>query len=523
MSVTQISPGVYRHAQTGFVVHEVYNTKQLLDCNGVLCEYGHGGWVWLAGRDLKDYLSVRSVNSLLDLATQLARDNNAMAAVTIYGKGNNSSSTYFGNFCATVFNGQPLATNGGTYTRADSAPGTMSIYGLVNNCHAGHGRGGGKWSQPPAQAMTFDFNAAVFQLAVPALKFRTHCGPMAYNNSWRLANDAGTLLGTVVIAVPLGITWDKLMSDIIGKLPHGDRSEVQSKAQEEMGKVLPAIKAVTPLPYCYVPVEVYSDGSFAVVHPRAPTRYPKAANVNATPYSDSFCHVMRGGIMFDEYGIARTTGAWYCPTMRYGSDQWSNGLHHSMLDITGNQPSNVDNNPVYNFKGTYSSPVDLIDGVRLERVLGGIAGKRMPGVGEAILPANAVNLSSSSLVDMWRGAMRFKGASTMFNRATNAGTGLPETDAEYTNRVVGLAETTPYESASEIRLTQWDHHGFTAGHGLITLVAALDGGKTDGNWLHEVWPARVAFGYNFRDNYSLSPGTGGVSSAVAMPAVAALV
>lgn len=71
--------GVFRHVATQFVVHEVRNTQQVLDSNGVLVEYNNGDFIWLAGRDLRDFFAFFAVTSLNDIADKLHVTNRGLA------------------------------------------------------------------------------------------------------------------------------------------------------------------------------------------------------------------------------------------------------------------------------------------------------------------------------------------------------------------------------------------------------------------------------------------------------------
>lgn len=521
MSFSQIRNGVFRHVQTGFVVHEVYNVTQLLQANGVLCEYSHGGWIWMAGRDLRDFLETRACNGLLDVAVKMGNDSLGVGTVSIIDEHLKSVAKhmYVGDDSFYV-TGSEAGYAGAYYSSPIHEP---RIFALVNNCQAGRGQGGGKWDRLRSLASLDDSCITIFHKARPSSPDRYAQGPYGmYQSTYLRTMDAQKLLGTAVIAVPLGMSWDQLMVSIINSLPNSSKSEVQSKALSCMRPMLPKLKAVVPLPYVFVPVEIVATPTgteFWVVDPKAPTRVDGVSNIINLDPMDQVVHCARGGVVFNERGHIQTNAWWLTPADEYLGGIIDSFTHRAADQLEQTMQWDTATSVTRTWYGTHSTRVDSIDGVRMERVLGGLSGTCITGVGERSMPSSPVNVTSAALVDKWRSAMRFKPSSEVLDRAAGAA-GLPETDVEYTQRLTAYAASNPPESAVASRLTQWDNHGFSAGVGMMTLIAALDEGKTTGNWLHQLWVARHATRPVWRCRQT---GTYSAVGEVVVPASASLV
>lgn len=496
MSVTKIpnKTGVYRHAATKFVVHEAYSVQDLIDANGVLAEYDNGYWIWLAGRDMRDFLQSRAISSLSDVLTKLYGDNQSLGTLNVINRDGSNTAVY------------PMLVRTATIIKTaagfpanftDTSYSTGKIFALVNNCHAGRGSGGTA-KRNGAQGSPYDYTAGLFQgssSSVADANTRSnlaHVGPPAYKNSYKLADDAAQLLGTVVVAVPLGVTWAGFQAALISSLPNADKSEVVSKCHEKMDAMIPIITKVNPVPMMYVPIEIHADGTYRVVRPQAGCRVSNCVYLN--PDKIRTVQIARGGVMFDERGVAQTCDRWFVPQQVYAGNAYNNATSftHRQADLINMSTFTgfgVDiTYPTQNEKTNFSDQITAIDGVRLERVFGGISGVNLSDTGEKDV-ATIVNKTSVELIALWRGAMRFESLGNAFNRVSD-GQGVPETDAVYTQRLSTLAGTKGVEDPLASRLTQWDHHGFSAAHGMLAFLAALDGDTTDSKWITPLWPAR---------------------------------
>lgn len=494
MAFTKVAgkTGVFRHVDTKFIVHEVFNTQQVLDANGVFVEYSNGYWIWLAGRDLRDFMQSRAVTSLNDFAAGLAPDKRAIGTYNVV----DAAAEYAAVFPMVVNASKIIQTaKGFPGTFADTAWSTAKVFGLVNNCHAGRGHAGGK-SNVANAGPAYDYVAGVFQVAAPAdanRKASFMVGPMMYNQGYNRAADCGKLLGTAVISIPLGVSWDVFMEHLIAALPHSDKAEVQAKCHEKMTPLVAQLKQLNPIPVTYAPVEIHSDGSFRLVDPKAGCLCTRAGSPPSLGVISSVIHVARGGIVFDDLGIAQTCDEWFTPSLTYSGVDRLTSFTHRMGDVinmsTETGLSGSSTSPTYNEALMFNSQLHAIDGVRLERILGGLSGVNLSDTGETNLPASPINKTSADIVAQWQGAMRFAASSTAFVRRSD-GQGVPETDAAYVTRLTTLAQTQGVETPLATRLTQWDGHGFTAGHGMMAFLAALDGATTDSNWISCLWPAR---------------------------------
>lgn len=496
MSFTKIpnKKGVFRHAATKFIVHEAYSIKDLVAANGVLAEYDNGYWIWMAGRDMRDFLQSRAVTDLSDVLTKLYGDNQALGTYNVINHDASNAAVY-----PMIVRAAAIITAKGGWpgTFTDTPYTSAKIFALVNNCHAGKGSGGTA-KRNSLMSAPYDYTVGVFQGSAANITDASlragmsHDGPPGYNNSFKLAPDSAQLLGTVVIAVPLGVTWTKFVADLITKLPNSDQSEVVGKCHEKMDPMIPIVTAVNPVPMAYVPVEIISDGTYRVVRPKAGSRV--TSSVYQHPETVRTVQVARGGVCFDERGVASTFDRWISPTLVYtnGGYEGATSFTHrhsdvlSMASYTGFSGSPVEqSNPE---KTTFSDQVTSIDGIRLERILGGISGLNLSDTGEKDV-ASVINKTSTELIAGWRSALRFEALGSAFNRGAD-GNGVPETDTAYTSRLSGLASTKGVEDPLASRLTQWDHHGFSAAHGMLAFLAALDGETTDSKWITPLWPAR---------------------------------
>lgn len=484
--------GIYRHLGTGFVVHEVYNTQQLLDANGVFCEYSNGYWAWMAGRDMRDMFQVEGIASLNDVVSVLGRDNQRLGTMCVTNSKANNAAAHAMFVTASAI----ITTSAGfpgTFT--DTPYSSAKIFALINNCHAGFGSGGGSYRTLKNDSWTpYDFAAAIYQGVLPATDIQAlyRNGPIGYCSTYERSSDNAQLLGTAVIAVPLGMTWDAFADDLVAHLPDGDRDEVKAKCAQTMIPMLPKLKAITPIPYTYVPVEILTGGRLRLVAPKAASVVKRTISSIVTKQT---VHTMRGGVSFNHRGVARTASEWIVPGMTYAGavDLCTSFTHrqvdyHDMDENYGGFNTGI-SYPVYNEALLFSEQIDAIDGVRLERILGGLANHRLGNTGEADMIAASVNFTSAALVAKWVGAMRFGTSSNTLVRGADA-QGVPETDAAYENRIHVAAAVQGVEDPLATRLTQWDNHGFTAGHGMMALLASLDGETTDASWMTCLWPAR---------------------------------
>lgn len=131
---TGLSPnanGSYTHLATGFVVHDVWSIKDLLDANGAFAySVVTGEWRWVAGTDLTAFIKAFGSATLGSLAAAML----APQVMTIHGwtagavRGVGGSSQ--GMICPGAISWPGLT---------EPAQGDIRLFGLVNNLQAGHG------------------------------------------------------------------------------------------------------------------------------------------------------------------------------------------------------------------------------------------------------------------------------------------------------------------------------------------------------------------------------------------------
>lgn len=486
MPVTQIAgkPGVYRHIATQFIVHEVFNLEQILKSNGVLVEWDTGAWAWKAGRDLKDMLYHNVCNSLQSVCDAMVEQRNGLGSYVV---SNPTAQDYIAFpmlLDVQALNGSPITRN------------AAKIFAIITNVHAGRGHNllGEEAASKWVGRYPFDYVMSSGWVAGGDTKHgytianaRTGAGYNLRGVPTQHASDAGSLLGTAVVAMPLGMTWEAFAVSLISNLEHGDRAEVKSKCHEKMDPFIPLLKAAAPLPMVYIPVEITTTGVYIVDPSPARRAVLSTHEANTTNLKTVKVMPMRGGVAFDKNGYSQTSDLWLCPAKKgSGALDWAFQIGDPTgATITGS----LDATAAIPLQGVNSSLVRTIDGIRLERVLGGLGGQFLSDTGEQAVSGSIPNVTSASLVAKWRDAIYTAGINTsVLGQQTVAGTGLPESNEVWQARVESYSG--PGEFAAATQLTNWDMHGISGAVGMLLLLASLDGDKTDASWVTAIWPAR---------------------------------
>lgn len=488
MAFTKITgkTGVYRHTATQFVVHEVYNLEQLVASNGVFVEWADGAWKWAAGRDFRDLLSCFSCTTLESVCAALDNEFSDLGT-KVFTDPLGQYPIYY-----------PLIVDSGRIKGAPVAKTGPKIFALVNNLHAGSGRslqgeeGQSKWGFKYVSEYVHTHGAAAqgsgsttrANNTIDSVK--TAAGPTLRTAPCRLAADATSLYGTGVVAIPLGMTWDAFVDLLISKLEHGDRSEVKTKCHEMMDPMVVKLKAAVPLPYMYVPVEITSTGVYVVLPHAARNMVLDAGAKNTLDHKRILAMPLRGGVYFDDYGLMHTSDVWLTPAKRFDSGlDWVHGPGDALSATgTGNLTTVA---TAASLEGVGTVRVKSIDGVKVERILGGIAGGMLSDTGEQTQTIGA-SYTAVQLSQLWNDTFVFSVDAAGMARGVVAGTGLPESDAVWQQRLESYSG--PPEHANATQLTTWDTHGLSAGVGMMILLASLDGGKTDAAWLQILWASK---------------------------------
>lgn len=267
MSVTVLngSKGIYKHDQTGFVVHDVFSVADVLDCNGCLV-YDDSGWAWVAGRDLM--LEVRRFGaggSLIALGQSILRKLKHTTRAISFGQamnaewgGSNALGIYVPGFGLT-----PRAVN------------NMRIFGLVTNAAAGRGCSpgtfGGRVTNASENGLAKFVNAFSWRMSPTAGNDGlTHSG----SNDWYIDGTTtadSTFIGRAIVAVPL-TSWEKLLVEWEKAVPNNDESEVKSRIASAKATLPVSLlkEQLGVLPTVYVPIALFSDGNAAVEMNHAP-------------------------------------------------------------------------------------------------------------------------------------------------------------------------------------------------------------------------------------------------------------
>lgn len=493
---TQIKDGIFRHSATNLVVHEARNVGDLIDANGVLVEWDEGVWIWKAGRDMHDLLAVKGCVSLSNVAQAMDEQEWYGGTWTFGSPDGMTSVTY------------PSLTSGTFIKSSDGYAGTVEkktrtnarIFAVINNLAAGQGSScnknyvqyvgptGDTWDNVAGSTRCY-VNTVVFPNAGGSASdyekhIRSNAVISAKNEMWTIAPDAHKLLGTAIIRVNLGKTWETLVNELIATLDHGDKAEVKAKCHEKMDPIVAKLKKVTPVPCIYVPVEIHNDGWY-MVNPQCMNR---AYVANLGQYCSGikqFYSPMRGGIYMGNDGIYKTNKVWVLPNAERPNHAWSHGSV-SEIAALGNG-TDVVQVAAYPVKDIGVTKIASIDGVRMERILGGLAGINLSNTGEKDALTGTA-FTSAQLTELWFDAIKFSETSSLLARGTMPN-GVVEDNAQYGARLEGL--NLDSEAALATRITQWDLHGFSAIHGIMSMLAALDGDKTNGKWLFTLWPGRL--------------------------------
>lgn len=428
MLITAIKPGVYRHGPTGFVVHEAYSVEDLIKAGGALfINSTNDRWWWLAGRDLRDLVVSTGATKLSDLVGQV-HDISFNYHVMVRAAG--SRFDYMGSFAELKA------------ARESTSPHPNRVFAIHTNVSGGYGQSAGAIRNTAAVS----FPCYVFGTSdsrSPSLTRSNSCV-------------AGSV-GTATIRSSTGVTYRGQVDAFFAAMPHQDKTEVRNliaKAKASALKVLAGlVRNIDDHMVFDVPVLLSQDGAWRLIPPIADKIGPWN---NYWGSNNSFAvDIGRRCALANGRQLIMTPPA-YVNTQAYGGMWWS---------TVGEGASPAES--VFNSAVEGLIRLTHLDGIRLERVLGGLSASALTQSGErdVVDPRNVV---STELCAKWRSLISF-GDTTLPSRPL-AASGLPQTDAQWTESIEsGYAAAA--NSWVATKLTNYDSH--CVGYGKLGVICAM--------------------------------------------------
>lgn len=256
--------GVYRHAETGFTVHDVWSVADLLKANGALAiDMSSGSWSWVAGEDLFVEIYKKGGNTLATVARSLLKQVWQLCYSRIcFGtmwKGDTTGWVKMtGNVPASRAVGNDIRLFG-VHTNLQAGRGmstdllSSTIIGPDVGSTGTYGTLGYMKSDVMSHEGTNDYyfqntlkDQHVFSSGIEA--------PFSYNKSDKV-------IGRGVIAIPLR-SWDEFLAKWRSAVPNINEGEVASKADAAISSFNAVFRdAVFTVPSVRVPVILTSDGA----------------------------------------------------------------------------------------------------------------------------------------------------------------------------------------------------------------------------------------------------------------------
>lgn len=356
--------GVYRHVETGFVVHDVNSVADVINANGCLaCDMTNGTWAWIAGEDLFVEVYRRGATSLRTLATGLLGSKLSLVA------GRLTLGVWFASAKVGGMNSGGIAMPG--LNRFATACGTdLRIFGIVTNAQAGRGLSTGLLDDVIANVpgallagCTDSCDISGFENA--GMSDPVKVSPPGLSGITSIAYQKhASIIGRAVIAIPVS-TWDAFLANWKVALPHVDKEEVASKADAAIQKFGSAFQSnLFSVPSVRVPVVLTSDGKAYMDN-----NLPRSFNTQGTIYGIwSYWNGLLAPTLPDPSGWWLTNP--HCPAVGVAHQMSSEvvaGLGSNFFNASG-----VDSpKAAVPFTASYAQVTD-IDSVELMKILGGL-------------------------------------------------------------------------------------------------------------------------------------------------------
>jgi len=232
---------------------------------------------------------------------------------------------------------------------------------------------------------------------------------------------------SMIISVPIGVTWETFLQQCASKFDSYDKAEVRAKVDEAIAAVLPTIKKLSPLPVLHLPLR-YSGAGWQLL---LPVNTPTGVGLGTMT-------AMVSGAAADNGGAPLTIG------------------HFTGLGAEA------------------KAPIASIDGFAIQQWSRGAQYGANVVAGTLVKVGD--NYSMQQLLVLYHGAQASTSTDSIPTRPVV--NGVPVTNAAWGTAIETAANTPANQQAiNMVGLSTWDANGFSPMHGLILMVAGLNPGK----------------------------------------------
>lgn len=363
-TITKIGPdaskGVYRHEETGFVIHDVWSVADVIEANGAIAmDMNSGSWCWVAGEDLFIEVWKRGGNSLANLAQNMLKEVYAvdMARIAfnvVYSSGLSSGGLAYP----------------GLLTTTRSVGSDVRLFGVVTNLQAGRGVSADLIDD--LLSINATQTAGCYMLADTPNYRGTWFDPIVKNvkgDPWGNVNarytKSDTVIGRGVVAIPLH-SWERFLSNWRANIPNIDEGEMAAAADAAINKFNTVFKsALFEVPTIRVPIILTATGDAYIDN--NPTRSCVPASAGTLGVVQSYNPLHMPTIM-DENGWWVTNP--HCPNPLGG-----NTLHdycYRGLDCRFLNPGPLCSTSAVSSYTAPMTKITTLGGVELMKILGGL-------------------------------------------------------------------------------------------------------------------------------------------------------
>lgn len=236
---TKLSGGIWKHKETGFVVHEVFSLDQVMACNGMLTYFDDDDtWTMFAGRTLGALIAASAASNMVGLAAASSFSVKAMVApLQIILDGNADKCT-----------GRPVIATA-------SMPFTLKprMFGLVTNAMDGFkprkvSTDMSISDSAPTKPAVVCFPSAAAQGTPVDIGLSTSFGTLTTNGPFSSCSQQGALtdpIAHLVVRLPTGVSVADYWRQVENNMEYKDKSEVKAYLAESKIR-FDRLAAVTP-------------------------------------------------------------------------------------------------------------------------------------------------------------------------------------------------------------------------------------------------------------------------------------
>lgn len=367
ITVLSAEKGVYRHAPTGFTVHEIRSVDEAIAYNGVLAiDAENGYWAWVLGEDLAIEVYGRSKVTLAALARELLEQEYQIEYERII-------PGYWGEKDGVTYTGSIMV--GGLVTATKTISSDLRIFGIANNAQAGRGCSAQRIATT-AYIGSLEVNRHGFiidsSLYDPytrpdrSIAIMEHTPFDTSRVSHAFTPGAG-VVGRIIIAVPAG-TWAEWLAKFVENMPNHDQAEVQAKATIAVNRFNEEIRPhLYTQPAVRVPMILTSDGKMWLES--NPTASVLRSHLTAPISTHGYYNPFLSPSLPDESGWWITNPVLLQPGIAHNI--WGGatiGLDQGMDEVVNGIPAS---NSTVSFTNVCSQ-LTAIGGVELHKILGGV-------------------------------------------------------------------------------------------------------------------------------------------------------